>query len=127
MYELGVAQLSLGGVQDENYAFRDCSTGADVSVEGNLRMEQFEDLYEQLTAQAIEHFKANREASDTDLREWLAKVGWPTPASNLDQAIEWLHVDFELGEVAEKCSTLLNVAGEWMLIDFGEVFHYTTD
>jgi hypothetical protein len=90
-------------------------------------MQQFDDLFEKLTNEAIQHYKADTSAADTDLRSWLSKVGWQTPTTSLDQAIEWLYVDFELGELAEKCSTILNVAEEWMLIDFGEVFHYTND
>jgi len=33
-FDIGVIQLGLKGVQDENYAFRDCKTGKDITREG---------------------------------------------------------------------------------------------
>ena len=127
LYDLGVLQIGLKGVQDENYAFRDCTTGKDITIEGQSKMDEFASIYEQMTVSNIGYYKENPEANDIDLRTTLERAGWSTTTSSLDKTIEWMAVDFELGEKAERCSTFLNVANEWMLIEFGDVFHYTTD
>ena len=61
------------------------------------------------------------------MRTTLQKHGWEKPSNSLDETIEWLNVDFELGQNSELSSVTHNVAAEYMLIDFGELFHYTND
>ena len=42
IYQLGVKNLNLAGIQDETYAFRCCQTGKDITVDGLKKMEEFD-------------------------------------------------------------------------------------
>ena len=127
VFELGVEQLGLKGIQDEDYAFLDCRVGMNITDKANKRMDEFEEIYDNLTVGSVTEFEANPQMMDIDLRTSLQAYGWEKPKDSLDSTIEWLNIDFELGQQPEVSSVTHNVAAEYMLIDFGDVFHYTND
>lgn len=92
-----------------------------------MRMDEFELIYERLTTETISQYEVNPEMKDVDMRTSLRACGWDKPKNSLDSSIEWLFVDFESGDRAERLSTIQNVAIEHIINDFGKDHHCVND
>lgn len=64
---------------------------------------------------------------DTTIRLALEEVGWKGPKSTIEAAVEWLAVDFELGDTADKASFAYNITGEYTQDHFGETDYLISD
>lgn len=80
-----------------------------------------------MTEEQIQRFNEEPKSPDICIRTALKNYQWEKPQTSLDQVIEWLYVDFELGDTPEQSSVLNNVVEEFALIDHGDIFHFTQD
>ena len=56
LYKLGVEDLGLKGIQNESYNYIDCQTGLNITEKANERLDEFEEIYENMTNAAVKEF-----------------------------------------------------------------------
>jgi hypothetical protein len=134
IYQLAVEELKLNGTVDmyntDTYVFRDCTTGTDMTSEGRNRKEEFNDLYDDICSPALVGkgpMSTGDSFQDQTIREALEEVGWKGPSRAIDAAVEWLVVDFELGESADYASYTKNICGDVTKEHFGETDYLISD
>jgi polyamine oxidase len=131
IFNIAVEQLQLDGTIDEydtnTYVFRDCATGTDKTEEGRHAKDEFDEKFEEICANEKPLSTHSSTTEDTTIRLALEEVGWKGPKSTIDAAVEWLVVDFELGDSADKASFAHNIKGEYTQDHFGETDYLISD